>query len=108
MPDKRGAQFQDHPNVIGGRAALPRPLAVFAAYEFAMQCPTPTCRFRRVPVAPIAAARPALTVADALARLRCRDCGARPEIVALSRPSLNAGEEFLVIRCEATRWKPMR
>jgi hypothetical protein len=57
MPDKPGEQFQDHPNTVAGRAALPRPLAEFAAHEFATQCPTATCRFRRFPVAPIVAAR---------------------------------------------------
>jgi hypothetical protein len=72
-PDKPGAQFQDHPNMVAGRAALPRPLADFAAYEFATQCPTPTCRF---PVAPIAARWPGMTVADALTRLR-RPAGER-------------------------------
>jgi hypothetical protein len=78
MPDKPGAQFQNHPNMIAGRAALPQPLAAFAAYEFATQCPTPTCRLRRFSVAPIAARRTGLTVADALARLRrlgsCANC----------------------------------
>jgi hypothetical protein len=52
--------------MIAGRAALPRPLVDFCAYEFATQCPTPACRFRRFPVAPIVAARPELSVAEAL------------------------------------------
>jgi hypothetical protein len=73
MLAKPGTQFQDHPNVVVGRAAMPRPLAKFAACEFATQCPTSTCRFRRFPVGPIVAARLGITVADALARLRCRD-----------------------------------
>ncbi len=108
MLDKPGAQYRNHPNMAAGRAALPRPLAEFAGYEFATQCPTPACRFRRFPVAPIAAARPGITVADALARLRCSDCGARPEIVALSKPSINAGETWLALRIEADAWKPLR
>jgi len=57
MPDRPGAQFRDHPHMVAGRAAMPRPLADFAGYEFATQCPLPACRFRRFPVAPIAAAR---------------------------------------------------
>jgi hypothetical protein len=105
MPDKPGAQFQDHPNTGAGRAALPRPLAEFAAYEFATQCPTPTCRFRRFPVAPIAARRPGLTVADTLARLRCQSCGARPEIVILMKDSISGGVESVALRIEADSWR---
>jgi hypothetical protein len=106
--DRPGAQFQDHPNMLAGRAALPRPLVEFAAFEFATQCPTPACKFRRFAVAPIAEARPGLTVADALARLRCRDCGEAPEIVLLCRERLGTGEESLALRIEADAWKPLR
>jgi hypothetical protein len=79
MTDKPGVQFHDHPNMTAGRAALSHRLANFADHEFATQCPTPACRFRRFPVAPIAEARPGITVAEALARLRCVDCGEAPE-----------------------------
>jgi hypothetical protein len=82
MPDKPGAQFRDHPNMADGRDALPRPLAEFATYAFATQCPTPACRFRRFPVAQIAA--------------------------ALSLPSMNAGETWLALQIEADRWRSIR
>jgi hypothetical protein len=90
-------------------AALPCcPLADFADHEFAMQCPTAACRFRRFPVALIAAARLGFTVADALTRLQCRDCGARPEIVLLVKDSVDGSAESLALRIEADWWKPMR
>jgi hypothetical protein len=108
MPDRPGAQFADHPNVIAGRAAMPRPLADFAAYEFVTQCPTPACQFRRFPVAPIAARRPGLTVADTLARLRCQGCGARPEIVLMTKDRLGTGEESIALRIEADAWRTVR
>jgi hypothetical protein len=37
MPNKPGAQFQDHPNMIAGRAAMPRLLADFVSYKFCVQ-----------------------------------------------------------------------
>jgi hypothetical protein len=95
----------ESPTRAAGRAALPRLLADFFDYEFAVQCPKPACLFRRFPVGPIAAARPGITVADALARLRCQDCGQAPEIVGLSRPTVNAGETWLALRVEADRWR---
>ncbi|MGK7871719.1 hypothetical protein [Falsiroseomonas sp. E2-1-a20] len=107
-PPRPSAQFDDHPNVVAGRAALPRPLEDFAAYEFATQCPTPACRFRCFPVAPIAEARPGVTVAGALAELRCRDCGEPPEIVLLTKDSLSGSAEGLALRIEADPWKPLR
>jgi hypothetical protein len=47
MRDKPGASSPDHPNLVAGRAALPRPLADLAAFE---------------PTTPIASARPGITV----------------------------------------------
>jgi hypothetical protein len=108
MPDRPGAQYRDHPNAIAGHAAMPRPLADYADFQFLTQCPTPACKFRRFPVAPVAAARPGITVADALGRLRCQDCNARPEIVLLARERLGTGEEIVALRIEADSWKPMR
>jgi hypothetical protein len=108
MPDKPGAQYRDHPNMVAGRAALPRSLADFAAHEFATQCPTAACRFRRFAVAPIAARRPGLTVADTLARLRCQSCGARPEIVLLMRNSISDGAECLELRIQDDARRPIR
>jgi hypothetical protein len=84
---------------------MPRPLRDFADYPFATQYLTPACRFRRFPVAPIAAARPGITVADALARLRCRDCGQPPEIALLVKDSVSGGAESLALRIEADRWR---
>jgi hypothetical protein len=52
-------------------------------------------------VAPIAARRPGLTVADTLARLRCQGCGARLEIVILMEDSISGGAECLALRIEA-------
>jgi hypothetical protein len=94
--------------MVVGRAALPRPLADFVDYEFGVQCPTPACRFRRFPVASIVAAQPAVTVGEALARLRCQDCGQPPEVVGLSKPSVNAGENWLALRVEADAWRLIR
>ncbi len=37
VADKPGAQFQGHPNMVAGRAALPRPLADFGDHEFGLQ-----------------------------------------------------------------------
>ncbi|MGG5890187.1 hypothetical protein ACLF3G_24010 [Falsiroseomonas sp. HC035] len=108
MTHRPGAQFQDHANMVAGRAALPRPLSDFEDFQFATQCPSPACRFRRFPVAAIAASRPGITVGDALARLRCQACGQPPEIVALSKPSVNAGETWIALRIEADQWKPVR
>jgi hypothetical protein len=108
MSDRPGAQFQDHPNMVAGRAVLPRPLADFAAYELATQCPVPTCRFRRFPVAHTAAAGPGVTVAETLDRPRCQDCGEAPEIAALSLPSVNAGVTWLALRIKADAWRPIR
>jgi hypothetical protein len=105
VADKPGAQFQDHPNLVAGCAAMPRPLANFAGYEFTTQGPTPACRFRRFPVASIAAGRPGLTVADALARLQCQGCGARPEIVLLVKDSISGGAESIALRIEADAWR---
>jgi hypothetical protein len=109
MTDRRpGSQLRDHPNMVAGRAALPRLLADFVDHEFGVQCPTPSCRFRRFPIAPIVAAQPAVTVGEALARLRCSDCDKPPEIVGLSKPSVNAGEIWLALRIEADAWRPIR
>lgn len=95
----------EHPNRVAGRAALPRPLADFADYEFGVQCPSPACRFRRFQAGPIAAARPGITVGEALARLRCADCGKPPEIVGLSKSSVSGGETWLALRVEADAWR---
>jgi hypothetical protein len=70
--------------------------------------PTPTCRFQRFPVAPIAARRPGLTVADTLARLHCQGCGARPEIVLLVKNSISGGAESIALRIEADAWRPIQ
>jgi hypothetical protein len=94
--------------MVAGRAALPRLLADFVDHEFGVQCPTPACRFRRFPVAPIVAAQPAVTIGEALARLRCGDCGEPPEIVILTKATLNAGAECLALRIEAHAWRPIR
>jgi hypothetical protein len=51
MPENFGSQFADHPNVIAGSALLPRLLADFVAYEFAVQW-----RQRFSPLSPRAAA----------------------------------------------------
>lgn len=66
MHGKPGSQYRDHPNMAAGRAALPRPLADFANHEFAVQCPTFSCRFRRFPAARIAEAQAGITVGEAL------------------------------------------
>jgi hypothetical protein len=108
MPDRPGVQFHDHPNMVAGRAALPRLLADFVDHEFGVQCPTPACRFRRFPVAPIVAAQPAVMVGEALARLRCQDCGEPPEIVLLTRERLGVSAESLALRIEADAWRPSR
>jgi hypothetical protein len=108
MPDRPGAQHHDHPNALAGRATLPRLLADFVDHEFGVQCPTPACRFRRFPVAPIVAAQPAVTVGEALGRLRCGDCGERPEIVVLMKTNISGGAECMALRIEADAWKPLR
>jgi hypothetical protein len=108
MPDRPGSQHQDHPNMVAGRAALPRLLADFVAHEFGVQCPTPACRFQRFPVAPIVAALPAVTVGEALVRLRCQDCGERPEIVVLMKTNISGSAECIALRIEADAWRPIR
>jgi hypothetical protein len=80
MPDKPGAQFQDHPHMAAGRAAMPHRLADYADFQFLTQCPSPACRFRRFPVAPVVAARFGITATDALARLCCRDNSPLPRL----------------------------
>jgi hypothetical protein len=49
-----------------------------------------------------------VTVGEALTRLRCQDCGKAPEIVELSKPSVNAEETWLALRIEADTWRPIR
>jgi hypothetical protein len=106
MTHRPGAQFQDHSNMVAGRATLPRLLADFV--DYGVQCTTPACRFRRFPVAPIVAARQDDTVGEALGRLRCGDCGKPPEIVIMTKESLNAGAHCLALRIEADSWRSIR
>jgi hypothetical protein len=58
VQDKPGAQYRDHPNMVAGRAALPRLLADFVSHGFGVQCPTQACQFQTVPAgeAPFASA----------------------------------------------------
>ncbi len=68
---------------------------------------TPACRFRRFPVAPIVAACQDVTVGEALARLRCQDCG-QPEIVLLIKDSISGGAGSIALGIEAHNWRPIR
>jgi hypothetical protein len=94
--------------MAASRAALSHRLANFTDHELASQCPTRDCRFRRFSVAPIAEARFDIIVAEALARLRCAECGEAPEIVLLVRDSISGGVESIALRVEADAWRPMR
>ncbi|MGK7871658.1 hypothetical protein [Falsiroseomonas sp. E2-1-a20] len=108
MPDKPGAQFQDHPNMVAGRATRPRALADFAAYQFATQCPTPALPLPALPGGADRHGRPSLTGGEALDRLRCQAGGQPPEIAGLSLLSVNVGKTWPALRIEAEAWRPGR
>jgi hypothetical protein len=49
-----------------------------------------------------------VTVGEALARLRCQDCGQPPEIVLLIKDSISGGAESIALGIEADSWRPIR
>ena len=99
------ADASEAPAVAEGLAALAKPLACFGCYEFVLQCPTPACGYRHAAVDPLLAARPQLSVAEILAKLRCRSCSAPPEIVGMCTPNASYGFHWLLLRGHGRRWR---
>jgi hypothetical protein len=84
---------------------LAAPLAHFADHAFVVQCPTPACRYRRIPVATVLAKRRLLNVAEAVDRLRCQICGEPSEIAGMAKANVSQGEQWLLLRGQGLRWR---
>jgi hypothetical protein len=91
--------------VTEGRTALAEPLARFAGYEFLLQCASPKCSYRCLPVDAVLPHQPEVTVGNVIDKLRCRSCGAPPAIAGLCKPNASYGFHWLLLRGHGQRWR---